>query len=143
MTLSVHKTNHTGTYACSSPLISSLTIFQLDLQRAFGMFLDGSVILVPIMHAAYNYFEHIIPTTENNLITPSAAAMIHMFGDIFVLDAFFVASDMVSSGLMEGYGFYEDIVPQLRSDYVTSYKTSVAMSIGLSPLDFFVFVFYH
>ena len=67
--------------------------------------------------------------------------MLHMFGDIFVLDAFFVASDMVSSGLMEGYGFYEDIVPQLRSDYVTSYKTSVVMSIGLSPFEFFCFRF--
>ena len=118
MALIMPKTNYTGSYACLSSLISSLPEFQLDLRRAFGMFLDGFVISGPIMHAAYDYFEHIIPTTENNLISPSAAAILHMFGDIFVLDAFFVASDMVSSGLMEGYGFYEDIVPRLCNDYV-------------------------
>jgi hypothetical protein len=67
--------------------------------------------------------------------------MIHVVADSLVLDSLFVGTAMIGTGLLEGYKFRQDIVPQLKRDYAPTLKAGWATSVTLMPLVFLCFRF--
>jgi len=118
-----HRMHHKGT-----PL-------KYDPRRGLGIMANGCFVSGPIMHVGYNLFERILPISGN------WAAMTHVVADTLILDTIFVATAFVVSGLMEGYAFRKDILPQLKRDYSTTLKASWATSTMLMPLEFVCFRF--
>jgi hypothetical protein len=108
-----------------------------DARRGLAILVDGMLISGPIMHFGYNLFEQIVPIAQGR----SLAAMIHVVADSIVLDSIFVGTAMVGTGLMEGYRFRKDIVPQLKRDYANTLKASWCTSATLLPLEFVCFRF--
>jgi hypothetical protein len=104
-----------------------------DLRRGIAIMGDGLFISGPLMHWGYGLFEKILPVHSN------LAAITHVIADSLILDTVFVATTLVGTGLMEGLNFHQEIVPQLKNDYIPSMKASCATSVGLAPLEFVCF----
>ena len=120
-----------------------LPAFHLSLRRSVAILLDGLFISGPLMHLAYDAFEHVLPVTVVAGGGAAAAsgvnAMIHVIADSILLDGIFVASAMSSSGLLEGYSFSKEIIPQLKSDYIPAWKASMATSAVMAPIEYACF----
>ena len=108
-----------------------------DARRGMAILLDGMFVSGPIMHWGYDWFERIIPTTGGG----NLAAMIHVVADSLVLDSLFVATAIIGTGLLEGFKFRNDILPQLKRDYAPTLKAGWATSVTLMPLQFVCFRF--
>lgn len=108
--------------------------------RRRGLSIVGGSILVtgPMLHIAYNILEHLIPVAGGGA-TAAMAALAQVLINDFVLDAIFVATTFVTTGVAEGYS--HQIIPQLRKDYFATIKASWATSLGLMPLEFVCFRF--
>jgi hypothetical protein len=100
-----------------------------------AILVDGLFVSGPIMHWGYNAMERILPVGGH------VAAMIHVIADSIVLDSLFVATAMIGTGLLEGYKFRKDILPQLKRDYAPTVKAGWATSVTLMPLVFVCFRF--
>ena len=108
-----------------------------DMRRGLAILVDGMFISGPIMHWGYDCMERILPISQGR----SLAALIHVIADSLVLDSIFVGTAIVGTGLMEGYRFRRDIVPQLKRDYANALKAGWATSATLMPLEFVCFRF--
>jgi hypothetical protein len=106
-----------------------------DVRRGMAILVDGLFVSGPIMHWGYDTMERILPVGGN------VAAMIHVIADSIVLDSLFVATAMIGTGLLEGYKFRKDILPQLKRDYAPTVKAGWATSVTLMPLVFVCFRF--
>jgi hypothetical protein len=108
--------------------------------RRRGLSIVGGSILVtgPLLHLAYNLLEDLIPVAGGGAAASMAALTQVLINDFF-LDAIFVATTFVTTGVAEGYS--RQIIPQLRNDYVATVKASWATSLGLMPLEFVCFRF--
>jgi hypothetical protein len=108
--------------------------------RRRGLSIVGGSILVtgPMLHIAYNILEDLIPVVGGGAAASMAALTQVLINDFF-LDAIFVATTFVTTGVAEGYS--HQIIPQLRKDYFATIKASWATSLGLMPLEFVCFRF--
>lgn len=102
-------------------------------RRGLAILCDGFFISGPLMHWAYDAFEHVLP------ITGHLSALVHVVADWLLLDSVLVATAFVITGLLEGYGFFRDIVPQFRSDFPGALKASWTTSLTLMPLEYVCF----
>lgn len=110
-----------------------------DLRRGLAILVDGLIISGPLMHWGYNFFEHVLPISGAQ--NRGMAAMAHVVADSVFLDAIFVGTAFVMTGLMEGYRLRRDIWPQIRTDYGPTLRASWATSLILMPLEFVCFRF--
>jgi len=108
-----------------------------DMRRGLAILIDGIFVSGPIMHWGYNWFERIVPISQGR----SLAAMIHVVADFLILDSIFVGTAIMGTGLIEGYRFRKDIVPQLKRDYAATLKAGWATNATLMPLGFVCFRF--
>lgn len=135
--------------------------FHYNGRRGFAVFFDDTFISGPLMHVAYNVFEHFIPITNtkspkknitkvHSLISnkilrsmipskTSLAALSHVLADMIFLDSIFIATSFITSGILEGYSLQHSILPQLQSEYVTNLKACASISGILLPLEFTCF----
>ena len=109
--------------------------FHFNARRSVAILLDGLFISGPLMHLAYDIFEYFLPVAGGTGLN----AMFHVLADSLVLDGIFVASAMASSGLLEGYSFRKEVLPQLRQDYLPAWKASVATSSVMAPIQYACF----
>jgi hypothetical protein len=112
-----------------------------DKRRSCACFVEGFLIAGPLMHFGYNVFESILPIQNGSNAERSLAAALHAIADIVFLDTVFVATKMLSTGLLEGHSFENDIVPQFNNDYWSTVRASWVTSTGLFPLEFACFRF--
>jgi hypothetical protein len=112
--------------------------FSFNAKRNLAIFLDGLLISGPLMHYGYDLFEHLAPIAKGGK-TSSLNAMLHVVADSLVLDGVFVATAIVSSGLLEGYSLENEIVPQMQKDYIPAWKASLATSTLMAPIEFVAF----
>lgn len=131
--------------------------FHYNCRRGLATLIDNIFISGPLMHVGYDFFEKIMPITTATTskakkisisksyltsIMPSKssiAALSHVFGDLIFLDSLFIATSMVTSGILEGYSIQNSIIPQIRTEYITNWKTSTATSGLLLPFEFTCF----
>lgn len=109
-----------------------------DARRGMAILVDGMFVSGPMMHWGYDFLEKIIPISSG---AASLAAMIHVVADSLVLDSIFVGTAMVGTGLLEGYKFRKDVIPQLKRDYAATLKAGWTTSATLIPLQFVCFRF--
>jgi Mpv17 / PMP22 family len=112
-----------------------------NYDRRRGLSIVGGSILVtgPLLHLAYNVLERWIPVAGVGGAAASVAALTQVFINDFFLDAIFVATTIVTTGVAEGYA--RQIVPQFRNDYLATVRASWATSLALMPLEFACFRF--
>jgi len=109
-----------------------------DKRRGLSILIDGVFISGPLMHYGYEIFERILPIAGDG--GPSSlAAITHVLADSIFLDSIFVATTFVVTGLMEGFSMRKQIIPQLKSDYLSTLMASWVTSIGLLPIEFVCF----
>jgi len=104
-----------------------------DRRRGSSTLVDGLFISGPLLHLAYELFERVLPSTSSTW-----AALCHVVADSVFLDALFVATTFVVTGLVEGYT-PKEMLKQLKRDYKSTLMASWATSIGLFPLGFVCF----
>jgi Mpv17 / PMP22 family len=109
------------------------------LRRGLAILVDGLIISGPLMHWGYNFFEYVLPISgaQHRWV----AALAHVVADSVFLDAIFVGTAFIVTGLMEGYRLRRDIWPQFRTDYGPTLRASWATSLILMPLEFVCFRF--
>lgn len=108
---------------------------QYNMRRGLACMIDGLCISGPIMHLAYDLFERTFPVSQGG----SVAAICHVIADSLVLDSIFIATAMVITGVLEGYSFQTDILPQFRTDYLPAIRASWITSTSLIPIEFACF----
>lgn len=109
-----------------------------DTRRGLSVVGDGVFVSGPVLHVAYNCLENLIPISGGGMAA-TIAAMLHVLIDVFVLDAFAVATRFVTTGFAEGYA--QQILSQFREDYPAAVKASWATSFCFMPLQFLIFRF--
>jgi protein Mpv17 len=109
------------------------------LRIGLAILVDGLIISGPLMHWGYNFFEYVLPISgaQHRWV----AALAHVVADSVFLDAIFVGTAFIVTGLMEGYRLRRDIWPQFRTDYGPTLRASWATSLILMPLEFVCFRF--
>ena len=112
-----------------------------DKRRLWACFTEGMFIAGPLMHFGYSWFESILPI--HNGISSSQgsniAAATQVIADSIILDSIFVATKILSTGILEGLSFHNDIIPQFQNEYWDTMKASWVTSIGLFPVEFACF----
>lgn len=108
---------------------------QYNMRRGLACMIDGLCISGPIMHIAYDFFERIFPVSQGG----SVAAICHVIADSLVLDSIFIATALVMTGVLEGYSFQSDILPQFKTDYFPAIRASWITSTSLIPIEFACF----
>jgi len=106
---------------------------QYDVRRgmsvlAFSMFFSG-----PVLHYSYDLFEWLLPVSKMPKGFRTLASSAHVLADALILDSLFVASNMLVTGVLEGYKLKDDIIPQFQTDYLGTLKASLGMSAVLAP----------
>lgn len=110
-------------------------LFRHDTRRGFACMCDGLLISGPLMHLFYDFMERILPISSGG----SFAAIVHVLADSVLLDSIFVATAMTMTGLLEGFSFSSEIIPQFKSDYVPALTASWTTSTALIPIEFLCF----
>jgi len=108
---------------------------QYNLRRGLACMIDGLCISGPIMHIAYDFFERIFPVSQGG----SLAAFCHVIADSLMLDSIFIATALIMTGVLEGYSFQSDILPQFKTDYFPAIRASWITSTSLIPIEFACF----
>lgn len=117
-------------------LLSLLTMNgKYNLRRGFACACDGLFISGPIMHLAYDLFERVFPVSTGG----SLAAISHVVADSLMLDSIFIATALIMTGILEGYSFKTQIIPQFRTDYLPAIRASWITSTSLIPIEFLCF----
>lgn len=110
-------------------------LFRHDTRRGLACMCDGLLISGPLMHLFYDFMERILPISSGG----SFAAIVHVLADSVLLDSIFVATAMTMTGLLEGFSFSSEIIPQFKSDYVPALTASWTTSTALIPIEFLCF----
>lgn len=107
------------------------------VRRGLASLVDGICISGPVMHWVYDWLEQISPAHASN-----TAVMVHVVADSLLLDSLFVATEIIGTGLVEGYKFRQDILPQLERDYADTLKAGWATSVALIPIEYVCFRYF-
>ena len=113
-----------------------------NIRRGIARFLECLLISSPLMHYGYDLFETVVPTVGGgSALYRSIAALTHVLADCVLLDAIFVMTGIVFTGLLEGHRFRQQVIPNLRRVYLPTLKASVMTCGLLAPLQFLSFRF--
>ena len=110
-----------------------------DTRRLGACFAEGLFISGPLMHFGYDYFERIIPVQSSLGRHSNVAAITHVLADCVFLDSVFVATKILTTGLLEGHSLRNVIIPEFQNDYRNTMMASWVTSTGLFPLEFICF----
>jgi hypothetical protein len=110
-------------------------------RRGIARFLECLLISSPLMHYGYDLFETIVPVGGGSALYRSFAALTHVLADCVFLDAIFVMTGIVFTGLLEGQRLRKQVIPNLRRVYLPTLKASIMTCGALAPLQFLSFRF--
>lgn len=88
----------------------------------------------PFLHVVYDALERWIPT-EKSL----AYAIAQVTIDVFVVDPILAIAFIVQVGFLEGQSFGGDIVPTIKTDYLTLVFWLVATGLVVAPVQVYLF----
>eukprot|EP00979_Chaetoceros_neogracilis_P002592 scaffold435_cov275-Chaetoceros_neogracile.AAC.44 len=131
--------------------MSGGTKFFVDIRRIFGIFFECAFLSAPLMHYAYDFLEYLVPIHgidsdgEQHVAQDQAgsqkrnveslkrwgAAIFHVLSDIFLLGPFYVLFIMTSTSIFEGRIW--SLRTDLLSNFLSTFKTSVVVSLGFMP----------
>jgi hypothetical protein len=131
--------------------MSGDTKFFVDIRRIFGIFFECAFLSAPLMHYAYDFLEYLVPIHgidsdgEQHVAQDQAesqkrnveslkrwgAAIFHVLSDIFLLGPFYVLFIMTSTSIFEGRIW--SLRTDLLSNFLSTFKTSVVVSLGFMP----------
>ncbi|KAL9189188.1 hypothetical protein ACHAXT_011678 [Thalassiosira profunda] len=112
-----------------------------DRRRGMARFIECLLISTPLMHFGYDLFESLLPVVAGaGILRRSFAALTHVLADSLFLDAIFVCTGIIATGLFEGHSLRRHVLPNLRSVYFPTLKASVATSGALMPIEFLSFL---
>lgn len=109
-----------------------------DRRRGLAYFGENILISGPLLHFAYNFMEHILPTSFGGR-SAIFAALGQALIDNFVLDTIFLAMAFISTGIAEGY--VREIPAQFRKDFVPTLMMGWVAGLCLIPVQFCLFRF--
>ncbi len=113
-----------------------------NIRRGIARFLECLLISSPLMHYGYDLFETLVPTVGGgSALYRSFAALTHVMADCILLDAVFVMTGIVCTGLLEGQRFRQQVIPNLRRVYLPTLKASIMTCGLLAPFQFLSFRF--
>ena len=113
-----------------------------NIRRGLARFFECLLISSPLMHYGYDLFEALVPTIGGgSALYRSFAALLHVLADCVLLDAIFVMTGIICTGLMEGQKFRHEVIPNLRRVYFPTLKASICTCGLLAPLQFISFRF--
>ena len=114
---------------------------QYDVRRGLSVLAFSMCFSGPILHYSYDLFERLLPVSKMPKGFRTLASSVHVMADALVLDSMFVATNLLVTGLLEGYRLNEDIIPQFKTDFSGTLKTSWGMSAVLAPYQMCCFRF--
>ena len=120
---------------------SSSASMQYDVRRGLSAMASAMLFTGPILHYSYDLFERLLPVSKMPKGFRTLASSAHVMADALLLDSVFVALNMLVTGVLEGYKFREDIIPQFQADYMGTLKTSWGMSAIIAPYQLVCFRF--
>jgi len=109
-----------------------------DVRRGLSIIADGLLLTGPFLHFVYDFLESLIPISGSAL-PPSLAALSQVLLDDIFVDSIFVASTILFTGIIEGYG--KQTISQFKKDFIPTLKAGWATSLILMPLEFTCFRF--
>lgn len=133
----------------------------LDGRRVFAMFIDGSCFSGPLMHYAFEAYEHLFPIIiRNDCVEPIVRCdaeiwddntvpvhnfqtewkhvIVHVAFDQIFMAIFYVAGLMIITGVIEGHS--DDLLAELHDDYLRNVGASwLAAIVLIAPLQILAF----
>merc|ERR1719206_604256 len=99
-----------------------------DVRRGLSTVADGLFVTGPILHFVYDFLENLIPISGSAL-PPSLAAISQVLLDDIFVDALFVATTFIFTGISEGYG--KRTLTQFKTDFFPTVRAGWAASLML------------
>jgi hypothetical protein len=134
----------------------------LDGRRVFAMFIEGSCFSGPIMHYAYEVYEHLFPIVRNDCVEPIVHCdaeiydkydnvvplhnlktewknvLVHVAFDQIFMAIFYVAGLMIITCVIEGHS--DELLAELQNDYFRNLGASwLAAILLIAPLQILAF----
>lgn len=117
---------------------------KIDFRRVVALASEGLFVSGPLMHFAYDFFDSILPihnstSSRYDYCLSWLYAVLQIIADLFIMDSFFVLSALIVSGVVEGQYFFQQIIPQIKSDYLSNLKAAWYSSLFIFPLQLLSF----
>lgn len=134
----------------------------LDGRRVFAMFIEGSCFSGPIMHYAFEAYEHLFPIIRNDCVEPIfhcdaeiwdkhdnvvplhklktewKNVLVHVAFDQIFMAIFYVAGLMIITCVIEGHS--DELLAELQNDYFRNLGASwLAAILLIAPLQMLAF----
>ena len=132
-------------YECNSILQNTASLLSIrgkyDYRRGWATVLENFLVSCPLQHYAYDCFEYILPVESGSELYRSFAAMVHVLFDCLALDAVFVASGIIITGLFEGHSLTNYVLPNLKRTYFAALRAALITNLCFAPVEFLSFRF--
>ncbi|CAM9822954.1 unnamed protein product, partial [Ectocarpus sp. 13 AM-2016] len=104
------------------------------LRQSLAVAIDGFCVSAPLLHLAYGALDRWLPAEESE-----AYALAQVLVDVLVLDPIFGLLFMVTTGLLEGRSFNQEIIRTIEDDYAALVFWLVVIGLALAPLQVYTF----
>lgn len=123
----------------SSSSWQSVIASNYDARRGLSMAADGFFLSGPLLHYAFEFMEHVVPTDTSSDGHASLAALLHVLLNDYVVDSVYLALSFVFVTAAEGHT--GDMVQIFQKDFFNTLKASWGTSIALIPVEFLSFLY--
>ena len=109
-----------------------------DPRRGLSLAADGMFLSGPLLHFAFEFMEHVLPSQETNSKSwISTATILHVLANDFLVDTIYLFLSFIFVALAEGLA--KDLPNLIRKDFPTTLQASWGTSAVFMPVEYLCF----
>ena len=109
-----------------------------DPRRGLSLAADGMFLSGPLLHFAFEFMEHVLPSQESNSKSwISTATILHVLANDFLVDTIYLFLSFIFVALAEGLA--KDLPNLVRKDFPATLQASWGTSVVFMPVEYLCF----